>query len=126
MIIKQGYIENSKQKQDLLIKDGKIKRIANHIDDPEEKVIDANGKLIIPPFVDSHVHLDSTLTSGEPRFNESGTLFEGISIWADRKKSLSAQDVKSRAIQTLKNQAKHGIQFVRSHVDTTDPNFTAP
>ncbi|KID42055.1 cytosine deaminase [Fructilactobacillus fructivorans] len=125
MIIKQGYIENSKQKQDLLIKDGKIKRIANHIDAPEEKVIDANGKLIIPPFVDSHVHLDSTLTAGEPRFNESGTLFEGISIWADRKKSLSAQDVKGRAIQTLKNQAKHGIQFVRSHVDTTDPDFTA-
>ena len=48
--------------------------------------IDANGRLALPPFVDPHVHLDTCLTAGEPVWNRSGTLFEGIQNWSERKK----------------------------------------
>lgn len=80
---------------------------------------------MIPPFVDPHVHLDSTMTAGEPVWNEKGTLFEGIRIWGERKQTLSHEDVKRRAIKALKIQAAHGLQFVRSHVDVTDPDLVA-
>ncbi len=84
-----------------------------------------DGKLVSPPFVESHIHLDSALTAGQPRWNQSGTLFEGIDIWRDRKQSLTFEDVKERAIATLKLQAQQGVLFVRSHADVSEPSLTA-
>ncbi|RGP53382.1 cytosine deaminase [Pseudomonas abyssi] len=88
-------------------------------------VLDAGGNLLLPPFVEPHIHLDAALTAGEPRWNQSGTLFEGIECWGERKAMLSRDDVISRAEQTLKLFAAHGIQYVRTHVDVTDPQLTA-
>lgn len=126
MLIKQVLIENAAEPKDVRIVDGKFAEIADNLA-PEagEQVIDATNKLMIPPFVDPHVHLDSTMTAGDPEWNETGTLFDGIRIWSERKKTLSHEDVKQRAIQALKIQAAHGLQFVRSHVDITDPDLVA-
>lgn len=126
MLIKQVLIENATEPKDVRIVDGKFAEIADNLT-PEagEQVIDATNKLMIPPFVDPHVHLDSTMTAGDPEWNETGTLFDGIRIWSERKKTLSHEDVKQRAIQALKIQAAHGLQFVRSHVDITAPDLVA-
>ena len=126
MLIKQVLIENATEPKDVRIVNGKFAEIADNLT-PEagEQVIDATNKLMIPPFVDPHIHLDSTMTAGDPEWNETGTLFDGIRIWSERKKTLSHEDVKQRAIQALKIQAAHGLQFVRSHVDITDPDLVA-
>ena len=87
--------------------------------------LDAACNLVTPAFVEPHIHLDASMTAGEPRWNQSGTLFEGIECWAERKATLSRQDVINRATQTLKMFAAHGIQYVRTHVDVTDPSLTA-
>ncbi len=79
----------------------------------------------MPPFVEPHIHLDTTQTAGEPAWNQSGTLFEGIERWAERKALLSPEDVKRRARATLKWQIANGIQYVRTHVDVCDPSLTA-
>ncbi|KAF0413334.1 cytosine deaminase [Pediococcus pentosaceus] len=125
MLIKNVHIENDPEVKDVRIKNGIFKAIGKNLEASDDEVIDANGKLLLPPFIDSHVHLDATLTAGDPEWNETGTLFDGIRIWSERKQTLTKKETKERAIQTLKNQASHGIQFVRSHVDTTDPSFTA-
>ncbi|UQY44462.1 cytosine deaminase [Erwinia sp. PK3-005] len=93
--------------------------------DHHPNVLDAEGGLALPPFVEPHIHLDTTQTAGEPAWNQSGTLFEGIERWAERKALLSPQDVKQRAAQTLKWQIANGIQHVRTHVDVSDPSLTA-
>lgn len=90
-----------------------------------EGVLDAQGGLAIPPFVEPHIHLDTTQTAGQPAWNQSGTLFEGIERWAERKAQLTHEDVKARAWQTLKWQIANGIQHVRTHVDVSDPTLTA-
>ena len=87
--------------------------------------IDASGKLALPPFIDPHVHLDTCLTAGEPVWNRSGTLFEGIQNWSERKKTLTHDDVKTRAMKAIEWYVAQGVQHVRSHVDTTDPKLTA-
>ncbi|MFM5605680.1 cytosine deaminase [Aeromonas caviae] len=87
--------------------------------------LDGEQGLVIPPFIEPHIHLDTTQTAGEPSWNLSGTLFEGIERWAERKALLTYEDVKQRAIQTLKWQIANGIQFVRTHVDVSDPNLVA-
>ncbi|WP_290434771.1 cytosine deaminase [Aeromonas caviae] len=87
--------------------------------------LDGEQGLVIPPFIEPHIHLDTTQTAGEPSWNLSGTLFEGIERWAERKALLTHEDVKQRAIHTLKWQIANGIQFVRTHVDVSDPNLVA-
>ncbi|WP_163370570.1 cytosine deaminase [Endozoicomonas acroporae] len=89
------------------------------------EVIDGHGRLVLPPFIDPHVHLDTALTAGEPVWNRSGTLFEGIHNWSERKKTLTRDDVKNRAAKALEWYIAQGVQHVRSHVDTTDPSLTA-
>lgn len=88
-------------------------------------VLDARGALVVPPYVEPHVHLDSVLTAGEPRWNESGTLWEGIACWAERKPLLSRDDVKDRAREVLRWYVANGVLHVRSHIDVTDPRFVA-
>jgi cytosine/creatinine deaminase len=110
---------------DIAIKDGKIAEISPSISTSADIEIDIRGKLVSPPFVESHIHLDSALTAGQPRWNESGTLFEGIQIWGERKQYLSLQDVKNRALITLRQQAEYGILFVRSHADVSEPQLIA-
>jgi cytosine deaminase len=109
---------------DVGIEDGSVSRIAAKLDERAEREIDAGGRLVSPPFIESHVHLDTTLTAGEPRWNESGTLFEGIQLWSERKKSLTHDDVVARATQLLRWQVAQGVLHVRTHADVTDPEFT--
>ena len=85
--------------------------------------LDAGGRLVIPPFVEPHIHLDAALTAGEPSWNLTGTLFEGIERWAERKALVTREDTKSRAHRTIRMLAAHGIQHVRSHVDVTEPGL---
>lgn len=88
-------------------------------------VIDLRGALVTPPLVESHIHLDAALTVGEPRQNQSGSLFEGIAIWAERVRDLSVEDVKRRVREVLRWQLANGVQHVRSHVDVCDPELRA-
>lgn len=105
-------------------------RIAHRVPQPEGQewrgdVLDAQGGLALPAFVEPHIHLDTTQTAGQPAWNQSGTLFEGIERWAERKALLTHEDVKQRAWQTLKWQIANGVQYVRTHVDVSDPTPTA-
>jgi len=85
--------------------------------------IDAQGKLLCEPFVEPHIHLDAALTAGEPNWNHSGTLFEGIECWSERKPLLNEADIRRRVVKTLELLASNGVQFVRTHTDTTDPSL---
>jgi cytosine deaminase len=112
---------------DLQINDGTFLAVGPRgSDHPEARqVIDAGDAFVSTPFVEPHVHLDATLTAGEPRWNESGTLWEGIARWTERKPMLTARDVTERAEEVLRWYAANGTLHVRSHVDVTDPNLVA-
>ena len=88
-------------------------------------VIDAAGALVSPPYVEPHVHLDTALTAGQPRWNNSGTLWEGIAVWGERRATLDRADVLARAEEVLRWYAARGVLHVRTHVDVTDPGLTA-
>jgi cytosine/creatinine deaminase len=89
------------------------------------ETIDLQGRLVTPPLVEPHIHLDAVLTVGQPRPNVSGSLFEGIAVWAERVKDLTYEDVQSRVRQILRWQLANGVQHVRSHVDVCDPELKA-
>ncbi len=128
MIIKNAKLYGQEGLRQIEIQNGTFKRISKATDSLEssdEQVIDLNGKIVLPPYVEPHIHLDYALTAGTPRWNQTGSVFEGIAIWADRKKIIneSKDDIKKRAIDAIKMQVKHGIQHVRTHVDVGDPEL---
>ncbi|GEL03596.1 cytosine deaminase [Rummeliibacillus stabekisii] len=125
MIIKNAKLRKREGLWQIHIQNKKIVKIAQKIEKNDQQIIDVQGCLVLPPFIEPHIHLDTTLTAGEPNWNVSGTLFEGIQRWSERKESLTAQDVKTRAKTALKWQIAQGIQHVRTHVDVTDPDLTA-
>lgn len=126
MLFINACIENDEQKNSFRVENGNFVEIGQDLKPKEnEEVIDLHHKLVLPPFVESHVHLDATLTAGEPDWNHSGTLFEGIERWSQRKETLTIEDVKTRVRKVTRLYAQHGVQFVRTHVDVTDPNLTA-
>lgn len=99
---------------------------AGSVGDPgDAEVVDLEGRLVTPPLVEPHIHLDAVLTVGQPRPNETGSLFEGIAVWAERVKSLTVEDVIARAREVLMWQLACGVQHVRSHVDVCDPELRA-
>src|SRR5258707_1106341 len=111
---------------DLAIEKGRFAKIASDLEAGRAtREIDAGGRLLAPPFVDAHVHLDAVLTVGQPRYNASGTLLEGIQIWSERKPSLSREDVRRRVLEEIRWEVAQGTLHIRSHVDVCDPNLTA-
>ena len=126
MLYQNACIENAKETQDIRVENGLFAEIAPRIAPREnEEVKDLEGRLVLPPFIEPHVHLDATLTAGDPVWNMSGTLFEGIECWAKRKDKLNAEDVKERVRRAVKLYASNGVQFIRTHVDVTDPSLVA-
>ncbi|WP_060988860.1 cytosine deaminase [Photobacterium leiognathi] len=127
LLINNATLQNEAGLKQILIENGVFTQIVdNHtITDHQGETLDAAGGLVVTPFCEPHIHLDTTQTAGEPSWNISGTLFEGIERWAERKQLLSIEDVKKRAKQTLKWQIANGVQHVRTHVDVSDPTLIA-
>jgi cytosine deaminase len=132
MLIQNVTLQGKQGLHQILIEDGKFQAIASMADSlsfSDDSIsgalLDGEGGMAIAPFCEPHVHLDTTQTAGEPSWNISGTLFEGIERWSERKAMLSIEDVKNRAKQTLKWQIANGIQHVRTHVDVSDPTLIA-
>ncbi|PAE25911.1 cytosine deaminase [Bacillus sp. 7894-2] len=125
MIIKNAKLRGREGLWNIAIQDGKIHSLTQGESNASQEILDAAGSLVSAPFIEPHIHLDTTLTAGEPEWNQSGTLFEGIQRWAQRKETLTHEDVKTRAETALKWQIAQGIQHVRTHVDVTDPSLTA-
>ena len=127
MLVKNVHIHNREGLWQILIEEGKISRIfsQDEVFNYSGEILDGEEGIVYPPFVEPHIHLDATQTAGQPNWNQSGTLFEGIERWAERKSLLSHEDVKSRAWKTLKWQIANGVQYVRTHVDVSDSTLTA-
>lgn len=121
--------------QDILVKNGRFVNIGEHLaaslaaqgmDMSTVEIIDLGGKLVCPPFCDTHLHLDYVFTARKPgAVNESGTLFEGIQRWSETKSDLTVDEIKKRAKIGIAKEMRHGVQFIRSHADVTDPNLTS-
>ena len=124
LLIKNAQLRDQ-TKNDILIQNGIIAEIAPRIEKSAIEVIDASNHFVCPPFVDSHFHLDATLSYGLPRVNESGTLLEGIRLWGELKPQLTADALKTRARNLCRWAIARGTLAIRSHVDVSDPSLIA-
>ena len=119
-LVKNASLPDGRAGIDIAGKDGLITAVENNIHAEAKETIDASGRLLAPPFIDPHFHMDATLSLGTPRLNKSGTLLEGISLWGELKSIQTVDDVIARSLKYCDLAVSMGIGAIRTHVDTCD------
>ena len=122
ILVRGGLLPDGTQ-ADIAIAGGRITAVASGIAADAAQVIDATGRLVCPPFIDPHFHMDATLSYGRPRVNQSGTLLEGIALWGELKAQQTRADIVARALDYCRQAVGKGVLAIRSHVDVTDTSF---
>lgn len=125
LIIRKARLRRREELVDIAVEGGRIVKIAKRIRERGAEEVNAGGRLVLPAFIDMHIHLDSVLTLGDPRFNRSGTLLEGIEIWRERRRRLTREELKRRAERAVKWMVAHGTTRLRTHADVSEPKLTA-
>jgi len=126
LFVRNVRLPDGRCDQGVLVLDGRIAAIGPALDAPAGIPVEAgDGWLLSPPFVDAHFHLDSALSYGLPRVNQSGTLLEGIALWGELKPLLTPEAVIERALAYCDWAVAQGIGAIRSHVDVCDERLLA-
>jgi cytosine deaminase len=125
LIVRRANLPDGRTGIDIAVKDGKIAEVGPSLAAEAAREIDATGRLVTPPFVDIHFHMDATLSLGLPRLNRSGTLLEGIALWGELKPILTQEAVLERALRYCDLAVSQGLLAVRSHVDVCDDRLLA-
>ena len=124
LLVKNAVLPDGRSGLDIGCKGDRIAAVERDISAEARQVVEAEGCLLAPPFVDPHFHMDATLSLGTPRMNMSGTLLEGIELWGELKAVQSIDDIVKRALHYCDLAVSMGIGAIRSHVDTCDPKLT--
>lgn len=123
LIVRNANLPDGRKGIDIGIQGGKIITIERNLQAQAQEQIDASGRLVSPPFVDPHFHMDATLSLGLPRMNVSGTLLEGIALWGELRPIVTKEELVDRALRYCDLAVTQGLLFIRSHVDTSDPRL---
>ncbi|WER48236.1 amidohydrolase family protein [Cupriavidus sp. WKF15] len=125
LILRHCTLPDGRTGIDIGIDNGRIVAVEPALAAQAASEIDAAGQLVTPPFVDAHFHMDSTLSYGLPRVNQSGTLLEGIALWGELKPLLTQDALVERALAYCDWAVARGLLAIRSHVDVCDPRLLA-
>ena len=101
---------------DVVIDGDRIARLGPGAADGLKDRLDCSGKLVLPGFVDGHVHLDKVLIRDELREHD-GTLAGAIGAIHERKRRYTVEDVRARARTVIEDSVRLGTTRLRSHVD---------
>jgi cytosine deaminase len=123
LIIRNANLPDGRRGIDIGVEGSRIIEVAARIEAGAIEEIDATERLVSPPFVDPHFHMDATLSLGLPRINSSGTLLEGIALWGELRPTLTREALVERALRYCDLAVSQGLLYIRSHVDTTDPRL---
>ncbi|PRY24457.1 cytosine deaminase [Aliiruegeria haliotis] len=124
LLVKNATLSDGTTGVDIACSGGRITAIETGITAAATQEIDASGRLVAPPFVDPHFHMDATLSLGRPRMNVSGTLLEGIALWGELKNIQTIEEIVDRALRYCDIAVSMGMGAIRSHVDTCDDTLT--
>ena len=111
---------------DLGISGGRFVGLEQGAATPAARILDADGRLAVPGFVEPHIHLDKALISERAPVNVSGTLTEAIEILWEIKRNYSVEEIADRASRVLARAIAHGVSRLRTHVDVDPIGGTRP
>lgn len=123
LLIQNATLPDGRTDIGIGVRGARIAAVEPALEGDAHEVIDAQGLLVSPPFVDPHFHMDATLSLGLPRMNVSGTLLEGIGLWGELRPTLTHEALVERAMRYCDLAVSKGLLAIRSHVDISDPRL---
>ncbi|WP_375690082.1 amidohydrolase family protein [Pseudooceanicola sp. LIPI14-2-Ac024] len=115
LIIRKARLADGAEPVDLGIAGGRIARIAPCIEG-EAEVREAQGRLLIRGFADSHLHLDKACLLDRAA-NPEGTLKGAIAAVSAAKKGFTEDDVYARGARVLDKAVAEGTNLIRTQVE---------
>jgi cytosine deaminase len=115
-VLQEGELRNV----DIGLQDQRIAAISSALaaDGPELK---AEGCLVVPGLIETHIHLDKTCILDRCRIEE-GTVAEAVRETAAAKRGFTVEDVYARGSRTLERSITQGTMRMRTHVEL-DPGI---
>ncbi|HSP30070.1 MAG TPA: hypothetical protein VLN74_16075, partial [Ilumatobacteraceae bacterium] len=110
--------DETQQRQDIRIVDGRIADIGRDLPVDASSVIDLAGWIVLPAAVEPHAHLDKAFLA-ERIQNPTGDLMGAITAMRANRHLLSVDETIERAERAARLMAANGYRAVRSHADTT-------
>ena len=108
-------LKDVEQLQDIYVINGNFQEIGQELTTkvPADTIVDLNGKLVIPPYCNPHIHLDSVFTALNPAApNKNAPLFDDIQRWSENKGNLTKKEIKDCAKQAIKQEILNGVQHL--------------
>lgn len=116
LIIRNAAVWGQTGPSDLAISNGIYVQI-DSVDPTVATIIDAEGRLCVPGFIEPHIHLDKVMLADSIPVNVSGSLDEAIEILGTRKQSYSIEDIAARAGHIIRAAVANGVTRMRTHID---------
>jgi cytosine deaminase len=117
LVVRNALLRGQDQLVDIAIEAGRITAVGPSLAAAAPQTIDAAGDLVVPGFVNLHLHADKALLGEVMRPNVSGTLPEAIEITNDFKRSYDAEEVAQRAGRVIETGVTTGTTFFRLFAD---------
>jgi cytosine/creatinine deaminase len=117
LLVRNARLRDHDHLVDILIEDGRIKAVGPDLGAAAPQTIDAAGDLVVPGFVNLHLHADKSLLGEVMRPNVPGTLPEAIEITNEFKRKYDPQEVAQRAGRVIETGVKNGTTFFRLFAD---------
>jgi cytosine deaminase len=115
LVLKNVRLWGQGEPVDIAVDNGRIAAVGTVLDGVGE---DFGARAVFPGFVESHCHLDKTLSLGANGLeNRSGTLMEAIELWRGSKPTRPKEDFKTRARAGILQAISRGTTTLRSHLD---------
>lgn len=120
LIVRNVLSRSSAAPVDIGVKSGRIAAIEPKLA-CEGVEVDLGGRLALPGFVDTHIHLDKACLLGRCGHNHA-SVSEAIRAVAGMKKDFTIEDVYARGARVLERAIVHGTTRMRTHVEI-DPRI---
>ena len=114
LFLRGGIIDG--RPQDIAIRDGRIHTIGGGLDPAGAETLDVTDKLVLPGFVETHIHPDKAFIADRTEGLRAGGP-TAQTLVADLKKQFTVDDVYARARRAMELAVRHGCTTMRSHVE---------
>jgi len=114
LLLRGGLVAG--RRQDVSVRDGRIARVGAGLDAAGHDTLDVTDRLVLPGFVESHIHPDKAFIADRTQGLSAGGPTPQTLV-AELKKRFTVEDVYERARRVMELAVRHGCTTMRAHVE---------